>query len=118
MTSTTNGDGEPSFFAQYVGPKKERPSEPEILRGPLKPIAPPTDRRSSPTERLLDFCVNHWREPVISARAIVKFGPNPLRTRKGATKAAEALVEHGWLERIKSRRRDMREWRIARGPGG
>jgi hypothetical protein len=120
MTSTTNGDSGPSFFARYIGPEKERPVEPEkILRGPLlKPIAPPTDRRSSPVERLLDFCINHWRGPIISARAIVKFGPNPIRNRKSAIKAAEALAENGWLERIKSRRRDMREWRIARGPGG
>jgi hypothetical protein len=117
---TTNDGNGASVFAQYIDGPKERSVEPEkILRGPLlKPIAPSTDRRSPPVERLLDFCINHWREPIISARAIVKFGPNPIRNRKSAIKAAEALVEHGWLERIASRRRDMREYRIARGAGG
>lgn len=101
-------------------PEKERPVEPEkILRGPLlKPTAPPADRWSSPTEKLLDWLINHWPEDTISVRDICWRGPNSLRNRKSAIGLAETLVENGWLARIKSRRRDMMEWRIARGPEG
>jgi hypothetical protein len=109
---------ETSFFARYIDSPKERPVEPEkILRGPLlKPIAPPTDRRSSPTEKLLDWLINHWRQDTISVRVIQWRGPNCLRDRKSVINQAKILAEAGWLAPIKSRRRDMKEWRIARGP--
>jgi hypothetical protein len=100
-------------------PEKKRPAETEkILRGPLlQPIAPPANPRSPPTEKLLDFLVNHWRAPTISVRDIRKYGPNFIRgDQKGAIHLAETLVENGWLAPIKSWRRDRREWRIARGP--
>jgi len=111
---------EPSIFARYVDSSKEQPIEPKkILRGPLlKPIAPPTDRRSPPTEKLLDWLINHWAHPTISVRNLCKYGPNALRSdRKATINLAKTLAENGWLAPIKSRRRDMKEWRIARGPG-
>jgi hypothetical protein len=108
-----------SFFARYIDEPK-RPVEPEkILRGPLlKPIAPPTDRRSPPVEQLLDWLINHWSEPTISLRNICRSGPNSIRERKSAIALTKSLTENGWLAPVKSRRRDMKEWRIARGPGG
>jgi hypothetical protein len=124
-TMATNDDakhdgGETSFFARYIDVPKERPAEPEkILRGPLlKPIAPPATPRSSPTEKLLDWLINHWPEPTISVRKLCKYGPNSIRNRKSAIDQAKILVENGWLAPIKTRRRDMKHWRIARGPGG
>src|SRR5262245_19891017 len=106
---TTND--EPSVFSKYINASKERPAEPEkILRGPLlKPIAPPATRQSPPTEKLLDWLVNHWSKPTISVRDICWCGPNSLRNRKNAIIYVRILVENGWLARIKSRRRDMME---------
>jgi hypothetical protein len=115
---TTNNGRESSFFARYIdSPEKERPVEPEkIIRGPLlKPIAPPADRRSSPTERLLDWLINHWPEPTISVRNICRCGPNPIRNRKSAIDQAKILAENGWLAPLKAHRRDRKIWRIARG---
>jgi hypothetical protein len=114
----TNDNSE-SVFARYIDAPKERPTESEkILRGPLlKPIAPEATRQSSSTEKLLDFLVNHWSKPTIALRDICWRGPNSLRNdRKTTISVAKTLVEYGWLQRIKSRRRDMMEWRIARGP--
>jgi hypothetical protein len=118
---TTNDSNGASVFARYIDGPKERSIEPEkILRGPLlKPIAPPTNRRSPPVEQLLDWLVNHWPDHTISLRNICRSGPNSIRERKSAIALTKKLTENGWLDPIKkSRRRDMREWRIARGPGG
>src|SRR5262245_12046231 len=100
-------------------PKKEQPPV-VVPRGPLlQPIAPEANPQSSPAEKLLDFVVNHWREPTISVRNIQRCGPNSIREdRKAALKAAKILAENGWLAAIPSHRRDRRQWRIARGPGG
>jgi hypothetical protein len=116
---TANNGNEASVFAQYIDGPKEQSVEPEkILRGPLlKPIAPEATPQSSPTEKLLDWLINHWREDTISVRDICWGGPNSLRNRKSAiNQATKILVENGWLAPIKSWRRDRKEWRIARGP--
>src|SRR5262245_65864898 len=91
--------GETSFFARYIDVPKKRPVEPEkILRGPLlKPIAPPATPQSSPTEKLLDWLINHWSKPTISTRDIQRCGPNSIRDRKSAIKQAKILAENGWL---------------------
>src|SRR5262245_55500674 len=111
-----------SVFTKYVAdiPEPERPVEPgRILRGPLvQPVVPPTDRKSSPAERLLDWLINAWDKPTVSARDICWRGPTVVRNRQSVIDLAGVLVAAGWLAPIKSRRRDMREWRIARGPGG
>jgi hypothetical protein len=107
-----------SVFSEYIDLEKE-PQEPEkILRGPLlQPIVPPAGPQSSPTEKLLDWLVNHWPGPTISARDIYRFGPHfILNDPKGAIAMAQTLAENGWLTPIKSWRRDRKEWRIARGP--
>ena len=109
-----------SFFAQFIesGPEKEQLEPEKILRGPLlQPIVPPANYRSSPTEKLLDWLVNHWPGATVSARDIYRHGPEFLRNDlKNTIDLAKILVEHGWLTPIKSWRRDRKEWRIARGP--
>jgi hypothetical protein len=114
-------DGKPSVFSRYVegAPEKERP-EPEIPRGPLlQPIVPPADRRSSPSEKLLDWLINFWPHDTVCARDLYRHGPCPLRdNRKNAIAQAEVLVGNGWLNTTKSHRRDRKVWRIARGPSG
>jgi hypothetical protein len=80
----------------------------------LQPIVPPTDYKSPPVERLLDWLVNRWGKPTVSARDICRFGPKPLRDRKSAEVMAEILVEHGWLTPLKTHRYDRREWQIVR----
>jgi hypothetical protein len=72
-------------------------------------------RRSPQLERLLDWLVNHWPRPTISAAEICTYGPRP-RTRDRAIELAEILVRHGWLRPLKTHRRDRREWQIVRGP--
>ena len=90
-----------------------------IPRGPLlQPIVAPTDYKSPPIERLLDWLVNHWTKPTITARDIRRYGPNPLRNRRSATHTAKILAEHGWLTPVATYRRDSHEWRIVRGPLG
>jgi hypothetical protein len=71
-----------------------------------------------PAQRLLDWLQHDWTKPTVRARDIYKFGPNSIRDPKRAIGLAEILVGHGWLIPIKTRRRDMREWRIVRGLGG
>ena len=115
----TNNDDK-SFFTQFIesGPEKEQVVPPEkIPRGPLlQPIVPPADRRSPPVEQLLAWLVNHWQGSTISVRNICQIGPRSTRNKKSAISLAETLVENGWLTPLKTRRRDMRAWQIARRP--
>ena len=98
--STTDGDDGPSFFARYIDDsEKERP-KPEIIR------------LSRDTEKLLDWLVNHWAKPTVTARDICIYGPNPIRDGRTALRTAEVLVEQGWLIPLKVHRRDRREWQI------
>jgi hypothetical protein len=111
-----NDDGE-SVFARYVDGPKEQPAETKTLpRGPLlKPVVEEATPQASPTEKLLDWLINHWHEPTISVRTIHWRGPNSLRNRKSALAQAKILVERGWLSPLKSGRRNIKQWRIARG---
>jgi hypothetical protein len=109
-----NDDGSKSVFARYIeGPEKEW-LEPDIVRRGPQPIVPPAHFKSSPSEKLLDWIINRWPEPTISARDICRCGPNSTRDRKSAISLAKILV-HGWLIPVKTRRIDMREWQIVRG---
>ena len=98
----TNDDG-PSFFARYIGePEKPRP---EIIR------------LSRDTEKLLDWLVNHWAKPTVTAREIYTYGPRSLRDKRTALSLAQILVERGWLTPVDGHdRRDRHEWSIARKP--
>ena len=84
-------------------------------------LKPETSTASSELARDLQKLhewIQHWGKPTVTARDIYKFGPNPIRDPKKAIGLAEILVGHGWLIPNKTRRRDMREWKIVRGPGG
>jgi hypothetical protein len=97
------------------GPPTERP--PEIPRGPLlRPIVPPSEHRSPPVEKLLDWLINRWPGTTVSTRNIMQFGPNPIRDRKNAIATAKILVERGWLYPLKTRQHRGRMWQIERGP--
>jgi hypothetical protein len=114
---TTNDEGK-SVFAQYIVDDKP-PKKPPVTipRGPLlQPIVAPADYKSSPVEKLLDFLVNHWSAPTIRAQQIHWRGPNCVRNRKTVSKLTRILVEHGWLARVKARRRDTELFRIVREP--
>jgi len=83
----------------------------------------PAEERIKPDANARDLqklheWIQHWGKPTVTARDIYKFGPNPIRDPKKAIGLAEILVGHGWLIPNKTRRRDMREWKIVRGPGG
>jgi hypothetical protein len=110
---TMNNDGN-SFFAQFIGGPENEQRESEIVQRGPQPIIPPAHPRSLSSEKLLDWVVNHWTRPTISARDICRYGPNSIRDRKSAIDQAEILAKHGWLTPIKTRRRDMREWQIIR----
>jgi len=51
-------------------------------------------------EKLRIWLLTTWSEPVISLRAIVRLGPNSLRTEAQAKQAISILVDHGWLRPI------------------
>jgi hypothetical protein len=107
-----------SIFAGLISeqPKKERPSEPEIPRGPkLQPVVPPTDVKSPPIEKLLDWLVNRWPGDTVKTVNILQYGPRGTRSPKAAKASAEILVERGWLTPLKTRRYIDREWKIERG---
>src|SRR5262245_23249119 len=88
-----------------------------IPRGPLlQTIVPPTDHRSPPIEKLLDWLVNRWPKPSVRVREICQFGPPAARNRKSAIALAELLAANGWLTPLKTRRHDMKMWQIVRGP--
>jgi hypothetical protein len=109
-----NDDGSKSVFARYIeGPEKEW-LEPDIVRRGPQPIVPPAHFKSSPSEKLLDWIINRWPEPTISARDICRYGPNSIRDRKSAIDQAETLARHGWLTPIKMRQHNMKTWRIVR----
>jgi hypothetical protein len=51
----------------------------------------------------------------VSARDIYRWGPNAIRDRETTLRLAKILVDHGWLNPLKTRRHDMREWQIIQG---
>ena len=78
-----------------------------------EPMPPPTPLAAG---MLLGWIQNNWTQPIIRARDICRFGPNPIRDRESAIKMAEILVGHGWLVPMKPHRCDTKRWRIAIGP--
>jgi hypothetical protein len=87
-------------------------------------------RRSSPQiENLLDWLVNHWAKPTVTAREIYTYGPNSIRNKKTTLSLTEVLVEDGWLIPTETHQRNKhhrfltgsnrcyrREWKIVKGP--
>ena len=108
-----------SVFTRYIeddGPKKESPTEPEIVRRGPQPIIPPAHSKSSPSEKLLAWIVNYWPRPTITLRDIRAFGPNCIRDPADILSLTKTLTEYGWLTPTKAWRRDMTKWRVVREP--
>jgi hypothetical protein len=63
-------------------------------------------------QKLLDWIKRDWPKPVVSATDIYGYGPHSIRDRQTAIGLAEVLVEHGYLEPVKTPRKDMKKWRI------
>jgi hypothetical protein len=88
--------------------------------------APPTEETTKQPyekhkliERLLDWLMNRWVGDSVTAFQIRHHGPYPFRPPASSTLAvdiAEELVARGWLMAVKPRRRDSKEWKIARRP--
>ena len=92
-----------SFFAKYIDePEKERRDEPSPV-----PLAAGV---------LLSWIQDNWKKPTIRSRDIQRLGPNSIRDRESALKSAETLVRRGLLVPMKTRRHDMKQWRIAVEP--
>ena len=82
------------------------------------PPRPERRQQTSPLlEILLDWLLNRWPNPTVTAREIYRSGPGPLQGDKEAIlNLTETLTRQGWLIPLKTWRRDKKEWKIARGP--
>jgi hypothetical protein len=69
-------------------------------------------------EKLRQWLHYSWPEPFISLRAIIRLGPNSLRTAAQAKSAVAILLEHGWLEEagagVVEGARVTQSWRVIR----
>ena len=74
-----------------------------------------TDPELLLAKKLLDWLLLVWDKPTVSARDIYRCGPNAIRDRETTLRLAKTLVDHGWLNPLKTRRHDMREWQIIQG---
>jgi hypothetical protein len=70
-------------------------------------------------ERLLQWLLEVWEEPLVSTPDVYQFGPNAIRDKRTAHDAIAILEEHGSLIRVDSggmvrgvRRQEV--WRIVR----
>src|SRR5262245_24286136 len=106
-----------SVFARHVVKAPKKKLALEIPKGPLLPtVVPPSEPKSSPVEKTLDWLINRWGKPSVKVRDIMRFGPNPIRDRKSAIATAKSLAASGWLAPLNTHRHDKREWQIVRGP--
>ena len=81
---------------------------------PTEEVAKQPGRDSPSIEKLLDWLVNHWTKPTISAREIYTYGPNSIRNKKTTLNLAQILVEQGWLVPMETRQYNIHEWKIVR----
>ena len=79
---------------------------------------PQTPQELTPplAQTLINWLQRGWVQPTISAREIHRLGPNSIRDRESVSNSTEILVKLGWLVPIKTRRRDMKKWRITKIP--
>jgi hypothetical protein len=92
------------------------PSETYLFADEPPPKAKPQQQTSPLLEDLLDWLLNQWTGPNVTARDVYRHGPSPLRNDKETTLGlTEILVRQGWLIPLKTWRKDKREWKIARG---
>src|SRR5215472_17609363 len=68
------------------------------------------------SEKLLDWVVNHWQKPTITARELYTWGPRSIRDKKTILSLAQILVERGWLvplhPHLVTGRRRLRQARV------
>src|SRR5262245_56951868 len=77
----------------------------------------PVEKAQEPSaQRLLNWLINHWSKPGITAREIQQLRPRVIRDQKSVSDATEILVRQGWLTPVETHRRDMRECQITRKP--
>jgi hypothetical protein len=89
---------------------KERPT------AEANAVSPDLARKPIPAQLLLDWLLNSWTRPTVSARDIYRLGPNSIRDRQRVGELTEILVRQGWLTPNQTRRLDMHEWQIIRKP--
>ena len=63
-------------------------------------------------QKLLDWLKNAWPDKTVTARDIYQYGPSAIRDRKTTLTVTQILVDHGWLERLPTIRRDQNEWQL------
>jgi hypothetical protein len=78
-------------------------------------VFPRANRRSPPIGKLLDWLVNDWKKPTVTAGEIRVYGPNATRDKQMLLSLTQSLVERGWLVPIPTRQRNMKQWRVVRG---
>jgi hypothetical protein len=83
---------------------------------PARSAVPRADPDSPPIGKLLDWLVNDWTKPTVTAREAYSYGPNAVRDRETILSLARILVARGWLICVPTRRRDMKQWWIVRNP--
>ena len=88
----------------------------ERLTAEANAVKPELARKPLPAQSLLDWLLNYWTRPTVSARDIYRLGPNSIRDRQKVSDLTEILVRQGWLAPNQTRRRDMHEWQIIRKP--
>jgi hypothetical protein len=86
---------------------------PFAARPPPTETTPPINIKLLPVGRVLNWLLNYWNEPTISAWQIYTYGPRP-RDPKNTISAAEILVQRGWLTPIRAHRHDRKVWVINR----
>jgi hypothetical protein len=77
-------------------------------------ITPPTNIKLLPIGRFLNWLLHYWSKPTISAWQIYTFGPVVVRNPKEAMRAAEILVQRGWLTPLRAHRHDRKVWLVNR----
>jgi hypothetical protein len=77
-------------------------------------ITPPTNLKLLPAGRFLNWLLNYWSKPTISAYEIYTYGPRPIKNAKEAMSVAEVLVQQGWLIPIRAHRIDRKVWLVVR----
>jgi hypothetical protein len=87
-----------------------RPAETISQAQILRPAQPGHVER-----KVLDWLVNRWREPVISARQLYTY-TRSAQTREEAVALATNLEKAGWLVRLPTKRYDSKVWAIVRDP--
>jgi hypothetical protein len=94
-----------SVFTRYIA---------DSLKEERREIIPPTNLKLLPTGRFLNWLLNYWSKPTISAQQIYTYGPVVVRNPKEAMRAAEILVQRGWLTPLRAHRHDRKVWLINR----